>query len=476
MTTASVDGALTVYLYLELVLPATAKDADRHTSQVANLVALIAYLGITLVIGTAWSVHRLKPMYAWLKSDGPAGPDERSAVVRVAREQATLGLFAWLGAALVFYVVNLIVSPSIAGDVAGTIALAALSMAALCYLIAERIMRPVVARAFVDGVPERPSGIGVLPRILLTWAFCTGIPVLGIAIAFCGQPDSVLPDLVVPTYFLVAISLVVGLAGMVIAAKSVSEPLAEVRAAMDRVGAGDTSVDVRVDDASEIGQLQAGFNRMVDGLRERELIADLFGRHVGVDVARAALEQGVHLGGETREAGVLFVDIVGSTALASERSPQEIVERLNTFFGVVVDVVSTHDGWVNKFEGDAALCVFGVPNAVDNPAAAALAAARELRTRLLEIPELDVGIGVAAGTVVAGNVGAEQRYEYTVIGDPVNEAARLTDIAKSRPERLVASGAALAACDGAETACWQLDGETTLRGRARPTVLAVPSP
>jgi len=80
---------------------------------------------------------------------------------------------------------------------------------------------------------------------------------------------------------------------------------------------------------------------MVDGLRERELLADLFGRHVGVDVARAALEQGVHLGGEARDAAILFVDIVGSTALAAERPPHEIVERLNAFFGVVVDVVET---------------------------------------------------------------------------------------------------------------------------------------
>jgi len=74
-------------------------------------------------------------------------------------------------------------------------------MAALSYLICERILRPVVARAFADTVPDRPSGIGVLPRILLTWAFCTGIPVLGIALAYIGQPEHVLPDLVAPTYF-----------------------------------------------------------------------------------------------------------------------------------------------------------------------------------------------------------------------------------------------------------------------------------
>ena len=77
----------------------------------------------------------------------------------------------------------------------------------------------------------------------------------------------------------------------------------------------------------------------------------------------------------------------------------------------------------------------------DDPAGDALAAARELQERLAaELPDLDAGIGVSAGRAVAGNVGAEQRFEYTVIGDPVNEAARLCELAKRRPERLLASG------------------------------------
>jgi len=76
---------------------------------------------------------------------------------------------------------------------------------------------------------------------------------------------------------------------------------------------GRTDVEVPVEDGSEIGLLQAGVNRMVAGLREHERLRDLFGRHVGEDVARSALERGVELGGEVREAAVLFVDVVGST-------------------------------------------------------------------------------------------------------------------------------------------------------------------
>ena len=141
-------------------------------------------------------------------------------------------------------------------------------------------------------------------------------------------------------------------------------------------------------DGSDLGLLQAGFNRMADGLREREQLRDLFGRHVGEDVARAALERGIELGGEELEVAVLFVDIVGSTALAAERPPQEVVALLNEFFGVVVEVVEDHGGWINKFEGDAALAVFGAPLPLDDAAGCALAAGAR-RSRSGSSEELD---------------------------------------------------------------------------------------
>jgi adenylate cyclase len=142
---------------------------------------------------------------------------------------------------------------------------------------------------------------------------------------------------------------------------------------------------------------------------------------------------------------------------------------------VVVDVVEGHCGLVNKFEGDAALCVFGAPVRRPDPAGDALACARELATRLArEVPEIDFGIGISAGTAVAGNVGARHRYEYTVIGDPVNEAARLAELSKQRPERVLASAAALERACPEETAAWAEGDEAVLRGRGAPTGLARP--
>jgi adenylate cyclase len=239
---------------------------------------------------------------------------------------------------------------------------------------------------------------------------------------------------------------------------------------------GRLDTQMPVDDGGEIGLVQAGFNQMAAGLREREQLRELFGRHVGEEVARQALERGADLGGEQREVSALFVDIVGSTAMAQDRPPADVVDALNTFFDRVVRVVGDEGGWVNKFEGDGALCVFGAPADQPDHAARALRAARRLRAELegLSESELDAGIGVSSGTAVAGNVGAAERYEYTVIGDPVNEAARLCDAAKQRPSRVLASKAAVDAA-GEEGTHWAPVGELRLRGRREATLAYEPA-
>ena len=260
-----------------------------------------------------------------------------------------------------------------------------------------------------------------------------------------------------------------------IAARAIADPVTSVRDALDRVAEGDLDVNVPIDDGSEVGLLQAGFNRMAEGLREREHIRDLFGRQVGREVARAALRGGARLGGEEREIGGVFVDLIGSTSMALAMPPTEVVRLLNRFFRVVVEVVEAQGGLVNKFEGDAALCVFGAPVASEDPAGDALRAARRLSERLdREVREIGFGIGVSAGVAVAGNVGSEQRFEYTVIGDPVNEAARLCELAKERPERVLASEAALSRAADVESDGWALTERTILRGRIEATGLAMP--
>ena len=273
------------------------------------------------------------------------------------------------------------------------------------------------------------------------------MPILGVlvvGVVGVTKPDVDAEYVAGASVFLGSVAVAVGLFATLVSARAIADPVISVRKALDRVAEGDFGAQVPINDSSEVGVLQAGFNRMAEGLRERERIRDLFGRQVGKEVARAALRDGTRLGGEEREIGALFVDLTGSTSMALAMPPAEVVRLLNRFFRVVIETTEDGGGLVNKFEGDAALCIFGAPVASPDPAGEALAVARELCERLeREVPEIDFGIGVSAGRAVAGNVGAEQRFEYTVIGDPVNEAARLCDLAKERGERVVASGAAL---------------------------------
>jgi adenylate cyclase len=348
----------------------------------------------------------------------------------------------------------------------------------MLYLLAERAFAPVTAKALANTAPREAVLPGVDARMLLAFAVSVGGPLLGLAgtagLALCKggiQADRMALTAVV----LGGAALVSGLVSLKLVARSFAQSLRAIRDALAQVERGNLDTEVRIHDGSELGVVQAGFNQMVAGLREREKLRDLFGRHVGQHVANSALERGAVLGGEHREAAVLFVDLIGSTALASERDPAEVMSLLNRYFEIVVDVAHKHDGWVNKFEGDGALCVFGAPGDMDDPAGCALSAAREMDERLrADLPELHAAIGVSAGRVVAGNVGHAERFEYTVIGDPVNEAARLTQLAKETEGRVLASAYTLDRVKTREQWRWRSDGQATLRGRAEPTQLVIP--
>jgi adenylate cyclase len=150
---------------------------------------------------------------------------------------------------------------------------------------------------------------------------------------------------------------------------------------------------------------------------------------------------------------------------------------LNAFFGAVVDAAGAEGGFVNQFQGDGALCVFGAPDELPDHALRGLSAAARMRREIARLgdtyPSFDAAIGVSTGRVVAGEVGTKDRHEYTVIGDPVNEAARLCDEAKQRPTRVIASGATISAAGGSGD--WLRCGEVDLRGRQQPTVIYEPS-
>ncbi|MBV9292956.1 MAG: adenylate/guanylate cyclase domain-containing protein [Frankiales bacterium] len=469
MICANVIGAVIVYLLIGFVLP---KDIRDQTG-VSNLIALLSYGLGSLVIGSVVSRRVCGRMIPWLTGEREITDEDRDFTVRYPLTQALINLALWLASVPIFVPLDWNLGAARLADISLTIFMGALSTCMVTYLLTERILRPVYIIAFERALPCQHGVPGIKSRIMFAWGLGTGIPLVGVTMMALdhGSDPMSIPALV----FLSIAGLVTGALTMVFAAKSVAEPIDSVREAMAHVADGNLDARVAVFDGSQIGQLQNGFNSMVEGLRERRKLHDLFGRQVGLHVAQQAIERGVHLGGEQVHAAMLFVDVIGSTELAANRPPAAVVSALNAFFSVVVEVVDRAGGFVNKFEGDAALCVFGAPIPRDDAATCALLAARLLHERLRDVRGLSAAIGVSAGTVVAGNVGARERFEYTVVGDAVNEAARLTELAKTRATRVLVSESVLAAADPSERRHWCADGEVTLRGRTQPTKLARPA-
>lgn len=419
----------------------------------------------------------LAPTLRWYAAGEEPTAAQREIAMKLAGRQTAILMVAWGLAGTILLLVNLdggaaLVLPMVLGVALGGPAAAGTGM-----LLAQRTLRPIMGAA-TRGLEPRLAVPGVFARLVMLWFLVSALPIGVVATLVVLRSNGWLiqqsADVDVPILVVSLAALLLGLPTMILTSRSISDPIGEVVDAMAQVQRGNIDTTVGVYERSQIGRLQTGFNRMVAGLAERDRLRDLFGRHVGADVAQRAIQEGASLSGDVVEAAVLFIDLVGSTQLAESRPPQEVADVLNDFFRIVVDAVDEHHGLINKFAGDAALAIFGAPLRTGEPSLAALATARTLGTQLRRLP-VDFGIGVSAGRVFAGNIGAENRYEYTVIGDAVNEAARLADLAKTANRRILCSAAAVDRADETERGHWAECYSTVLRGRSEATHVSAPA-
>ena len=258
--------------------------------------------------------------------------------------------------------------------------------------------------------------------------------------------------------------------------QTIIRPLRQLEASMHRVESGDLEATAAIVRDDEIGHLAAAFNRMVGGLKREALVRDLFGQYVSPQVARLAIEREGSLEGQVIECTVLFVDIRRFTGLAEVLPPARLIGTLNRYFERMLVVVEDEGGIVNKFGGDSLLAVFGSPlNPSPDHAERAVRASLGMSAALAdfnreqqdaEMPELHVGFGLATGELVAGNVGSERKLEYTVIGDPVNLAARLQELTPELGVSILMS--AETARRAESVARLRSHGQIEVRGRAEP--------
>jgi adenylate cyclase len=217
---------------------------------------------------------------------------------------------------------------------------------------------------------------------------------------------------------------------------TLTSPIEKLAEMIKLVSKGNFDVKARAQVRShdEVGDLAEAFDHMTEGLKERDKVKSLFSKFHGSSVAEDLIGNDIGVGGKTKDVVVFFSDIRGFTAFSEKRSPEEVVEMLNEYFGVMVKIINSHGGVVDKFIGDAIMAVWGAPKSSARDAHHAVRACLEMRKALEGLnekriarnhPPINIGMGLHAGKAISGTIGSDERMEYTVIGNTVNTASRI---------------------------------------------------
>lgn len=228
---------------------------------------------------------------------------------------------------------------------------------------------------------------------------------------------------------------------------TITKPIHELDEAAQKIRSGQFSTRIGTDDFDrtsllrndELSDLAQTFNSMAGGLEERERLRSTFVKFHSKEIAEQVIKGELSLGGKRQNAFILFSDLRGFTRLSEKLEPEVIVKITNRYFSMMVKIIMKHQGIVDKFVGDAVMAVWGLPENKPGDAERVVMACLEMRTALAELnegfkseglPLLHMGIGVNYGTVIAGNIGSDERMEYTVLGDAVNFSSRIESATK----------------------------------------------
>jgi adenylate cyclase len=465
-------GGSAVVTGFAFYLAPTVLAADEYGElQRRGVPALVVFTLSAMAFGAWWVGSRLfAPIARWLAEDRAPTESERARVLRYPRDWAIRTFIIWMFAAVVGSVAGASVSTKAIPASVVPIVLGAAMTCAVQYLLVERAMRPITALVLTDSEPPQLASPGVGVRLSAFWALGTGVPLLGIA-GFAGLDLAGVgfdrARVVAAALFLAAVGLLVGFVATRFAARSVAEPLASLRMAQADIQAGDFDARVAVEDGSEVGLLQAGFNHMASGLAERERLRHAFGAYVDPQLTERVLREGTDLAGEEVEVSLLFTDVRGFTAYAEAADAREVVTRLNELYGEIVPIVRRHGGHANKFIGDGLLAVFGAPDRHPDHASRAVAAGRDIVEAIRRHSgAFRIGVGINSGNVIAGTIGGGGRLDFTVIGDTVNTAARVESATRDTGDDLLITHATRSLIEDDDA--WIERPAVQLKGKSQP--------
>ncbi|MBO7613299.1 MAG: adenylate/guanylate cyclase domain-containing protein, partial [Treponema sp.] len=274
---------------------------------------------------------------------------------------------------------------------------------------------------------------------------------LGIRLFFTKRYNVEIPNYL--DFVFTLLLLLIGLVLTFLIAYFFQRPLKKLTESANEISKGNYDVATKICSNDEMGILGDSFNAMAKSLKEKEFMRDTFGKIVTPQVRDYLLSGNASLGGQNLDVTVMFCDIRGFTTLSEHMKPEEVVSLLNSYFTGLEKCIASHGGVINKYIGDAVMALFGAPVPSSTHAMDAYLAALDMRKSLVEMnkgfvqkgmPEIHFGIGLHSGPVLAGNIGASSRMEYTVIGDTVNTASRIEGLCKNyKTDLLISQSTAL---------------------------------
>ncbi|MCF8062961.1 MAG: HAMP domain-containing protein [Deltaproteobacteria bacterium] len=331
------------------------------------------------------------------------------------------------------------------------------------FLVEDHARRTLVPAFFPEGRLVDVAGAIRIPlsrRIRMLYASGTSIPMVILLVTLffaaweAGRDGGIGAEAFARGVFaftvaLCLIFLVIALRLNFLVQRSIVEPLQEMLAAVRRIRSGDYGRRIQVLSNDELGVLGDAGNQMIDALEERRRIRKAFGRYVTPEIRDEIMAGKIPLDGERREATLLFVDLRGFTSYVEANEPEEVIRSMRSYFTAMEAAVRAHSGIVLQYVGDEMESVFGVPLHDPEHADRAVRAALEMRRNLEALNRererggkspFRHGIGIHTGMVLAGITGSDKRLSYALIGDTVNLAARIEDLARDLEADILVSG------------------------------------
>ena len=469
-TVGNLFGVVLTRYYFEMIDPVV---AQVPVPRWLDLAFFVVAVGLVVVASRRIGQRWFEPLYSPATAD-PALVRRHAILAPYAI--AGITLMNWMAGGVIFGVIGPMLSgifswPVMLRLLLGIIGVAGTVATAFTFLYAEHEWRKILPRFFPDGDVSAVPDVLRLPvraRLRIVFALTSVIPltVLGVlslakAGALVGADAAgaarLVQSMIVVIVFIVAVGLVAAAGLSLFVARSVSLPLRELERAMGDAARGDLDRRCPVVSNDEIGAVTEGFNRMLQGLRDRERIRETFGKYVTREIRDEILAGRVALEGQTCDVTIVFCDLRDFTPWVEATDPGEVVRDLNSYFTEMEEAIRTHGGLVLQYLGDEIEAVFGAPIAHPDHAVRAVEAAIDMRQRLAAWnaereragkKPLRHGIGIHTGTVLAGNIGSTERVSYALVGDAVNLASRIQGLNKEIGSDILVSGATRARLDG----------------------------